>query len=625
MLKLSPTGTRFAFLEEQEGRSVIKVCATDEPAADLATVAQQGTYITRFEWSGCGTYLCYEHEVAGNDEFAVSVYDLSRARYRRLSPEDSVHAEITAIGTGRSSEIILSHNARAQRYLDPFRVGLSSGKPMPVLTNDRFRKIYFDRSMTPRLALESHPDGALLLMARDGDGWQQTGRIEPGHRLSFSVSGISPCGNFAYLRDPRWQDFVSVSRLDLRTGSVDIIYHPEKSDVHEVWLDRETGEPIAVCEDNGRARWLGLNTAARDLLAHLHAELGGDPIPISQSVDGRTWIITERTDTSPERPFFFDAERGSLRPVFADDGGRRTHGYRPMHIERIASRDGLELVTYITRPDEARGAPPFPCIIHIHGGPWAREHWGFNPLHQWLANRGYLVLSVNYRGSTGFGQSFLERGFREWGRAMQDDIADVALWAIENGHAEAGRIGIYGGSYGGYAALMGLAREPDLYACAVSKAAPTDLVSMLETMPEHWKSGASVLSKMVGDAACPDGRIQLLNQSPITHATALEKPLLFTVGGLDTRVRRADADLFAGVAFEANRALTYVVFSEAGHRFQKSRDRLALHALTEHFFSQILGGACEPLDGVVDASSAVFKHAATPFSESDAAERQADG
>ncbi len=262
----------------------------------------------------------------------------------------------------------------------------------------------------------------------------------------------------------------------------------------------------------------------------------------------------------------------------------------------IRSRDGLTLVSYLTLPPgtdaQATGRPgkPLPLVLDVHGGPWARDSYGFNPEHQWLANRGYAVLSVNYRGSTGFGKKFLNAGDREWAAKMHDDVMDAVDWAVREKIAVADKVAIYGGSYGGYATLVGLTFTPDRFACGVDIVGPSNLLTLLASIPPYWKSAFEDMAHRIGDPRTEKGRELLKERSPLTHVDRISKPLLIAQGANDPRVKQAESDQIVTAMQAKHLPVTYALYPDEGHGFARPQNRIAFYAVSEGFLSQCLGG-----------------------------------
>jgi dipeptidyl aminopeptidase/acylaminoacyl peptidase len=307
------------------------------------------------------------------------------------------------------------------------------------------------------------------------------------------------------------------------------------------------------------------------------------------------------TDDGPIRFYHYDRRARRASFLYSNSSALEEFQFARMTPVTIRARDGLPLVCYTTLPPAGRA--PHPLVLLVHGGPWARDEWGFSPWHQWLADRGYAVLSVNYRGSTGFGKRFLNAGNREWGGAMQLDLLDAVAWTVAQGIADARRIAIMGTSYGGYAALMGLALAPDSFACGIDLMGPSNLVSLLQSIPPQWQAQLDLFTTRVGDHRTEEGRTLLLERSPATYADRIRRPLLIAQGGQDPRVPRAESDRIVAALSGRGVPVIYLYFTDEGHGLARPANRLALCAVAEAFLARHLGGRTEPYGGDLAGSS----------------------
>ncbi len=282
----------------------------------------------------------------------------------------------------------------------------------------------------------------------------------------------------------------------------------------------------------------------------------------------------------------------------------------------IKSRDGLNLVSYLTLPywadpdNDSRPKKPLPMVLFVHGGPWARDSWGLNSAHQWLANRGYAVLSVNYRGSTGFGKDFINAANREWAGKMHDDLIDAVNWAIKQKIADKNRVAIMGGSYGGYATLVGMTFTPEVFACGVDIVGPSNLRTLLETIPPYWKPMMEMWATRVGDPRTEEGRKFLDSRSPLTYVDRICRPLLIGQGANDPRVKQSESDQIVQAMQEKNIPVTYVLYSDEGHGFARPENRLSFFAVAEIFLAQHLGGRFQEIGDDFQGSTIAVPHGA---------------
>jgi dipeptidyl aminopeptidase/acylaminoacyl peptidase len=307
------------------------------------------------------------------------------------------------------------------------------------------------------------------------------------------------------------------------------------------------------------------------------------------------------TDSGPARFYVYDRANKKARFLFVSDRKMEDLPLVKMHPVVIKARDGLNLVSYLTLPRDAdpknTGRPnkPLPLVLNVHGGPWARDDWGYDPEHQLLANRGYAVLAVNYRGSTGFGKEFINAADREWAGKMHDDLIDAVKWAVEEKIAIKDKVAIMGGSYGGYATLVGLTFTPDVFACGVDTVGPSSLITLMENPPPYWMPFMPVMKRRVGDWESEEGRKFLESRSPLFFVDKIKKPLLIGQGAHDPRVKQAEADQIVEAMEKKEIPVTYVLFQDEGHGFAKPQSRFAFYAITEAFLAEHLGGRYEPV------------------------------
>jgi dipeptidyl aminopeptidase/acylaminoacyl peptidase len=342
--------------------------------------------------------------------------------------------------------------------------------------------------------------------------------------------------------------------------------------------------------------WIPLDERVGADLKRLHGQLPGQIDVVDRTRDDRRWIVAASAAEAPGTYYLYDRDAGTLTELFATRPELEPYRLAPMQGEVLSARDRLELVSYLTLPvDRPAPAAPLPMVLLVHGGPWSRDGYGFDAEHQWLANRGYAVLSVNFRGSTGFGKAFLNAADLEWGRKMHDDLLDAVQWAVAQGIADATRVAIMGGSYGGYAALAGLAFTPQVFCCGVDIVGPSNLETLLATIPPYWQAFFENLARRVGDPRTEEGRSVLKERSPLNAAGAIAKPLLIAQGANDPRVKQAESDQIIAAMRAKRLPVTYVLYPEEGHGFAEPANRISFYAIAEAFLAAHLGGRAEPI------------------------------
>jgi dipeptidyl aminopeptidase/acylaminoacyl peptidase len=335
-------------------------------------------------------------------------------------------------------------------------------------------------------------------------------------------------------------------------------------------------------------------------MAYLRQVSPGDIEVISRTLDDSIWIVAYIVDDGPVRYYRYDRETRRATYLFSNRQALDGLSLAKMHAVIIAARDGLHLVSYVTLPvgseredDLQRPRAPLPMVLLVHGGPWSRDAWGYNPWHQWLANRGYAVLSVNFRSSTGLGKDFINAGNHEWGAKMHDDLLDAVAWATQQGIADPERIAIMGGSYGGYATLVGLTFTPETFACGIDIVGPSNILTLLDSIPAYWQPQIELFAKRVGDHRTTEGKAFLAERSPLSYVDRIQRPLLIGQGANDPRVKQAESDQIVQAMQAKGIPVTYALYPDEGHGFARPENNLSFNAITEAFLAQCLGGHFE--------------------------------
>jgi dipeptidyl aminopeptidase/acylaminoacyl peptidase len=379
-------------------------------------------------------------------------------------------------------------------------------------------------------------------------------------------------------------------RIDLATGATHVLAEDPEADVTAVRLHPDTREPQIVTILRERSHYLPLDPALAGDLAAIRSLHPGDPGIGDGDEDDAIWVVGFTNDTGAVPYYLYDRQRQSAHFLFEHQPQLSRYELAPMEPFTFTARDGLTIHGYATFPPGA-GRTRLPTVLNVHGGPWARDAWGFDAGAQWLANRGYLCLQVNFRGSTGYGKAFVNAGDREWGGKMQDDLLDAVDYAIGQGWADPARVAIFGGSYGGYAALAGVAFTPDRFRCAVDIVGPSNLKTLIETIPPYWAPMLAMFHARVGD---PEQDADFLwSRSPLSRAASIRTPLLIAQGANDPRVKQAESEQIVGALRAAGIDHEYMLFPDEGHGFAKPENRLRFYAAAERFLARHLGGRAE--------------------------------
>src|SRR5919204_1705365 len=457
-VRISPDGRRIAFLAPVN--EVLNLWVG--PISDVAK-ARPVTRVTDhnisffYTWLHDNRHLVYFREHGGDENWQAFRVDLEGGDILALTPGPGVRAYVQQTSRHFPGEMLLAHNQKDARFFELYRVDVATGRSALVQANDRFRSFVTDRQFRVRLGAAQTDDGGVDYFRRDDDGeWKPFAQVDITDALSTRPVGFSDDGDTLYWLDTRSRDKAAVVAQDMVTGSLRVLREEAKADFAEVAYEPMSRRPVAAMSAFTRRRWQVIDPAYTDDYARLARASTGDLLGTDASADDRHWIAYVERDAASGRFFHYDRRAKTVRYLFALRPALEGAPLVPMEPVVIRARDGLELVCYLSRPRGTSNALPMPMVLVVHGGPWGRDGWGLSPTHQWLANRGYAVLSVNFRGSTGFGKAFLNAANREWGGKMHDDLIDAVDWAIAEKIAIPDRVAIYGASYGGYAALAGV-------------------------------------------------------------------------------------------------------------------------------------------------------------------------
>lgn len=608
--QLSPRGDRVAFLAPRDGVTNVWVLSVDAMDEARPVTDERERGITNFRWAADGATLLYLRDDNGDENARLYAVDTAGGAPRALTPAGA-RAEIIGVSAADPGAVVVTLNDRDRAWPDVVRIELATGTREVLQRNGGprgYSSFLTDRNNAVRVGVRTRADGGADVVAFEPRGRTRTLFEVPFEdAMTTRLIGLEADGaNFLMFDsslgqpDTPARDRTALVRVNVATGEKTVLGEGERADVVDVWLDPATGAAEAFATEYLRREWRALHADSQTDIEFLDRSLTGDFAVVSRSADDTRWIVVEESPTTPRRSYLFDRAGPAgrrLTSLFSHRPELQQAALQPMAPVEITARDGAILVSYLTLPGgsdangDARPEAPLPLVLLPHDGPWARDSYGFDALHQWLANRGYAVLSVNYRGSAGFGKAFLNAGNGEWGGAMQQDLADAAEWAVTQRIAEEDRIAIVGWGFGGYAALSGLAFTPDQYRCGASFAAPANLFAMLDLTPA---SRRDQFYQRVADARTEAGRQLLRVRSPAFHAGRIRSPLLLAYGARDPRLTRGETDQVAQ-AVRLRGILTYLAFPDEGHELVRTQNRLSYLAVLEHFLGDCLGGRVEPV------------------------------
>ncbi|HTX00484.1 MAG TPA: S9 family peptidase [Acidimicrobiales bacterium] len=643
--RLSPDGSRLAWIAPQGGVLnvwVAPVVAPGEPEGggvdwSAARVVTDDTDrgIRMYDWSPDGQRLLYLKDSGGDENWRLYDVDLGAGAgagagagngddgdgggggdrveliRRDLTPFDGVQAQLIAAHPDVPGTILVGLNRDNPQLHDVYRLDLESGALSKVLENPGVVNWLADSHLTVRAAMRPLPDGGFEVVAidpaRGGEGhgeghgegageaaqaleWRTILTIPADDAASSSLAAVLE-GEQILVTSSVGAETARLLACSLADGSFEELAVDVRADLVDVRLHPLTNEPQIAVFELDRSVYQALHPAFEADLAAVRAIEPGDVMFAGGDDADTVWLVGFTNDAGPVRYYTYDRRDKKARFLFEHQPALSAYELAPMEPFVLTSRDGLELHGYATFPlDGPRQGCP--TVLDVHGGPWARDSWGFQPEVQWLANRGYLCLQVNFRGSTGYGKSFLNAGDREWGAKMHDDLLDTLAYAVGQGWTDPAKVAIFGGSYGGYAALVGAAFTPEVFCCAVDVVGPSNLITLIETIPPYWAPLIAQFHRRVGNPETD--RDFLWSRSPLSRAEDITIPLLIAQGANDPRVKQAESEQIVAALDKAGIAHEYLLFPDEGHGFAKPENRLRFFAAAEAFFAEHLGGRFEP-------------------------------
>jgi len=598
--RLSPDGGRLAYLAPREGVLNVWVGPVGSPVGGdgfepVTDDRKRG--IRTYFWAEDGRHVVYLQDEGGDENWRVHAVDPSTKEDRDLTPFEGVQAQIVDRSRRFPDALLVALNRENPELHDVYRLTLSSGDLDLVAKNPgNVVGWVADAEFRVRGALTATPEGGfdLLLREEDGTGEEAGWRTFLGwgkeDALSSGPVGFTEDGGKMYLLDSRGANASRLVLLDLASGETETLVEDPRYDVGQVVTHPETHEVQAAAVERARTEWVVLDDAIRDDFEAIRDLSRGDFALTSRDRADESWLVAFTADDGGASYFAYDREEKRGEHLFDARPDLADYALARMEPISFTSRDGLTVEGYLTLPP---GSPsgPLPMVLNVHGGPWARDGWGYDPEAQWLANRGYACLQVNYRGSTGYGKEFLNAGNREWAGRMHDDLVDAVGWAVEEGVADPERVAIYGGSYGGYAALVGATFTPDLFRCAVDIVGPSSLITLIESIPPYWKPLVATFHERVGD---PETEADFLeSRSPLFFVDRIKIPMLVAQGANDPRVKQAEAEQIVAAMKEKGIDHEYLLFEDEGHGFARPENRLVFYAAAERFLARHLGGRVE--------------------------------
>ena len=603
--KISPDGTRLAYGAPSD-KGVVNVWVRTIGKADDVQVTNDTVRTIRiFFWAEDGKHLFYMQDVGGDENFHVYAVNLETKVVRDLTPFQGIRAIGPIVDKKHPNEMLVGLNLRDRRVFDMHRIDLTTGavsldteNPGDVtgwLTDDAFQI---------RGAMAQNPkDASQTLRVRDARDKPWRDLLTWPFGENGGGVGFTADGKAIYAETSIGADTTRLVKVDLATGKeLGTIAVNPKVDIGGVVIHPDTKVVQAVGFNYFKNEWTVLDPSIKDDFAALARVQRGEFYVTSRDRADKNWIVTYQTDDGPVAYYAYNRDSKKAEFLFVNQSALAKYTLAKMEGVTIRTRDGMELVGYLTLPVGVE-AKNLPFVLNVHGGPWARDAWGYDPEAQWFANRGYATLQVNFRGSTGFGKAYHNAGNNEWAGKMQNDLTDAVKWAIAKGIADPKRVCIYGGSYGGYATLAGLVFTPELFACGVDIVGPSNIQTLFASIPPYWAPIKSEFVMRVGDVE----KDAELNKkiSPLFHADKVRVPLIIAQGANDPRVNIKESDQMVEAMRGKGLKVDYIVYTDEGHGFARPNNRLDFYGRVDEFLAKHLGGRMEPWQEIKGSSASV--------------------
>ena len=617
--RISPDGKWLSWIAPRDGVLNVWVAPTAKPAEARAITNERLRPIRSYFWSPDSKMVLFVNDKGGDENFLLYGVDVAGGQERALTPFEKTRAQVVGISSEVKDRILVGVNNRDARWHDVHSLDLKTGKLTPVIMNtESFAGFRADEQLNVRFGVKTRPDGGADFY-RVVDNKPEAKPFESvtlEDSTTTSPVGFTTDGKTLYWIDSRGRETAALIAQDVATGKKQVIFENAKADISGAMANPKTGRVEAVAVNYLKTDWTPLGSAVKSDLDFLKRELKGEISVTSRTDADDKWIVAVDPVTAPSAAYLYDRKARKLTKLYTTRPELEGAPLVAMHPVEIKSRDGLNLVSYLTLPPgsdpdgDGRPDKPTPMVLLVHGGPQSRDAYGYNSTHQWLANRGYAVLSTNFRASTGFGKKFISAGDLQWGTKMHDDLLDAVDWAVQRGVTTPDKVAIMGGSYGGYATLVGMTSTPDKFACGVDIVGPSNLNTLLKTIPPYWEAGRTQLHRRIGDPATPEGQKLLNERSPLFKADQIKRPLLIGQGANDPRVNVAESEQIVASMKAKNIPVTYVVFPDEGHGFARPQNNIAFNAVAENFLSRCLGGRAEPYGEELKASTMQAPHGA---------------
>ena len=607
---ISPDGKWISYSTALRGVLNVWITPVDNISNARPVTNDTSRGVKSYFWAFTNHHIIYRQDTNGDENWHIYAVNITSNETKDLTPFKNVSAYVQEVSYKFPQDLLIAINDRNPEYHDIYRINITTGEMHLVQKNDIFADIITDSDFRVRFAINVTSNGDEDIFKPAGNGsWEPYMKIKYEDSTTTGPIGFDKTGNILYMAEGRGRNTAAIESLNLVTKEVKILAEDQRVDPG-IMMFHPVEETIQAVDFNyDRQNWTILDKSIKPDIDYLRKVAKGDLFVNVRTQDDSRWIVVYVMDDGPARYYLYNRNAKTATFLFSANKAQENLSLSRMHFAVIKSRDGLNLTGYYTLPiwadKDEDGLPekPLPMVLLVHGGPASRDVWGFSALNQLLTNRGYAVLSVNFRGSTGFGKNFTILGNREWGRKMQYDLLDAVNWSIESGIADPDKVAIMGGSYGGYAALAGMTFSPDVFVCGVDICGPSNLTSFLLTIPPYWKPTLEMQLMRTGDYRTEDGKKLLEERSPLLYVDNILMPMLIAQGANDPRVNKNESNQIVQAMQDKMIPVTYALYPDEGHGFIRPENKLSFYAVTEAFLSKHLGGRYEPIGSAFNGSS----------------------
>jgi len=587
--EISPDGTMLAYLAPDAG--VLNVWVrTLGKTDDRVITNDRKRGIRNFSWQFDSKNILYGQDQGGDENWRIYQTNLATKQTKDLTPFEKSRADIVALEPTHPDTLLIQSNKRDAKVFDVYRVNLKTAEvALDTQNPGDVAGWQPDHDLQVRAAQVTTDDGGTIIRVRDDvkSPWRDLMKWGPEETLG-NIVDFSPDSKSLWIMTSLDANAARLLSVDIATGKRTVVAEDPQFDVSFAVQQPKTNKLQAVVFLRERRDFQILDPDIQADFDALHKVRDADISNLNRDLTDDKWIVTFEGDNAPVYYYLYDRATKQATMLFSNRPELEKYKLARVKPIQYKARDGMTIYGYLTTP---AGLDPknLPMVVFPHGGPWGRDLWGYDPYAQWLANRGYAVLQPNFRASTGYGKQYLNAGDRQWAGTMHSDLLDGKDWVVQQGIADPKKVCIMGGSYGGYATLAGVAFSPDAFACGVDIVGPSNLNTLLKTIPPYWSTLLAVFHKRMGD-----NEDFLKSQSPLFKADQIKAPLLIGQGANDPRVNKAESDQIVAAMRKNNKPVEYYVFPDEGHGFARPENRMAFNAASEEFLAKYLGGKFEP-------------------------------